>query len=64
MGKAQRVTAEDTVDSAIHMLHKMQAEGWGMESLNAEVEYAKVGDSKPVKIPVATVVTVRLVPRC
>ncbi len=54
-----RVSLEDTVDAAIHLLHKMQSEGWGMETLESEIDYAEVGKTR---LPVGATVTVRLVP--
>lgn len=57
MGK--RIDAEDTVDLATHFLHRLQAEGWGVASIEHQVEYQSVGARK---LPVGATVLVRLVP--
>lgn len=61
----RRIDAADTVDTATHHLHRLAAEGWVLEQLDTKIEYATVAkdpSAKAPKIPVATVVTVRLVP--
>lgn len=61
----RRIDAADTVDTATHHLHRLQAEGWVLERLDTRMEYGTVSKdpkAKTPKIPVAAVITVRLVP--
>jgi hypothetical protein len=59
---AKQVDAGDTIDSATHYLHKLQAEGWTLETLNHTLEYGQSRKHGP-KLLIASVVTVRLIPR-
>lgn len=57
----KRLDAEDTVDSVTHFLHRLQADGWGIESMEHHIDYVapKPGGRK---LPVAASVTVTLTP--
>ena len=58
-----RMDAADTVDVATHLLHRLAAEGWVLESYDFDIEYATPSKNpKDPKLPIASVVTVRLVP--
>lgn len=57
---AKRTDPEDTIDTAIHFLAKLQAEGWGLVNLEQSIDYAKVGKHK---LPYAATVTLKLIPR-
>lgn len=57
----KRLDAEDTVDSALVFLRALQAEGWGVASLDHRVEHAVV-KAGGRKLPVSATVTIRLVP--
>jgi len=59
---SKQVDPGDTIDTATHYLHKLQAEGWTLETLNHELEYGQSRKSGP-KLLIASVVTVRLIPR-
>jgi len=58
---AKRIDAEDTIDVVTHFLHRLQAEGWGIESLEHGIEYAQLGE-KSKKMPVSAMVKIRLIP--
>jgi hypothetical protein len=55
----KRIDPEDTVDVAIHLLQRWQAEGFGVQSCNCDVEYGRVSRRR---FPISVEVTVRLVP--
>lgn len=59
MGK--RYDAADTVDTATNLLHRLQAEGMVLASLDYSMEYATTSPKNP-KLPIGAVVTIRLIP--
>lgn len=56
---AKRLDGQDTIDVATNFLHRWQAEGMGVEQVDTDVEYARVGKHR---LPVRVTVTVSLVP--
>jgi hypothetical protein len=58
----KKIDAGDTIDSATHYLHKLQSEGWTLQHLDHELEYAKSRNGGP-KLLVASKVIIRLIPR-
>ena len=59
---AKQVDPGDTIDGATHYLHKLQSEGWTLERLDHKLEYGESRKGGP-KLLIASVVTVRLIPR-
>lgn len=57
----KRLDAEDTVESALVFLRSLQADGWGVSTLDHRVEYAPVKAGSK-KLPIGATVTIRLVP--
>ncbi len=57
----KRLDAPDTVDAAIHLLAKLQAEGWVLGNIEHAVEYGTTHKSDR-KLPVAATVHIRLLP--
>jgi hypothetical protein len=57
----KRIDPPDTLDPVIGLLHRLQTEGWALDTVEHTVDYARPGD-KARRIPVAAVVTVRLTP--
>lgn len=57
----KRLDAEDTIDTALVTIRALQVAGWGVDSVNHQVEYAQL---KPggKKLPVGAVLTIRLIP--
>ena len=55
----RRTDAADTIDPAVHFLHRLQAEGWGVASIRCEFDHAPIGKHR---LPVEATVTVKLVP--
>ena len=60
MGK-QKIDSSDTVDTATHLLHRLQSEGWMVEGLEWDVESGKSSKDGPRKV-IRAVVVVKLVP--
>lgn len=58
---SKRIDPEDTVDNATHFLHRLQADGWGIESMETEISYGQTSP-KAKKIPTRATVTIRLIP--
>lgn len=57
----KRLDASDTIEGAIHFLHGLAEEGWGVEALEHRVEYVKTG--RPAKrLPIGARVVIRLIP--
>ncbi len=56
---AKRPEAPDTIDTATHLLHRLQLDGWGVCSVICEIEYG-APTSKSRLLPVEATVTVRL----
>ena len=61
MGKP-RLDAIDTVETATHFLHRLQAEGWVLDSLEHHLEYAELSKKGPF-LPVGAEVVIHLIPR-
>lgn len=59
---AKKVDVGDTIDSATHYLHKLQAEGWTLAELSHELEYAKTRKDGP-KLLIGSTLKIKLVPR-
>lgn len=59
MGK--RMDPQDTIDTATHFLHRLQAEGWALSDLEHSIEYAGVSP-KGVRLPVSASVSIKLIP--
>jgi hypothetical protein len=57
----KRIDGADTVDTATHFLHRLQAEGWVLDELEHFVEYSSP-TAKGQKMPISATVTVRLSP--
>jgi hypothetical protein len=66
MASAKRIDPEDTIDSVIFGIVKLQKEGWGLAALNLEIEYQEAGQPGPKpkkrKLPVAATMTINLRP--
>jgi hypothetical protein len=60
MGK-QKIESQDTIDTATHFLHRLQADGWALEGLEQEIEYAQARPGGP-KLVIGSVVTIKLIP--
>jgi hypothetical protein len=56
-----RIDAPDTLDSAIHLLAKLQSEGWCLKRLDQVVDFERL-DKKAPRIPVGTTITIKLIP--
>jgi hypothetical protein len=58
------VDPEDTIDSVVFGIIKLQKEGWALSSMTIDVVYQEPGPQGPKqkkrKLPVETVMTVRL----
>ena len=59
---SKHVDPGDTIDGATHYLHKLQSEGWTLQKLDHELEYAESRKNGP-KLLVASKVIIRLIPR-
>jgi len=57
----KRMDTPDTVDTAIHFLAHLQAEGWGLAHLEQSIEYGQA-TKKGMNIPVGATVTIHLRP--
>lgn len=57
----KRIDAADTVDTATHLLHRLQADGWALEAMEHTLEYAGLSEKSP-KLPVRVVVQIKLIP--
>lgn len=57
----KRLDAQDTVETAIHFLSKLQSEGWSLDHLEQFIEYATLS-KKGVRTPVEAVVKITLRP--
>lgn len=57
----KRLDSPDTVDTAIHFLAHLQAEGWGLAHLEQTIEYGQA-TKKGINIPVGATLTIRLRP--
>ena len=57
----KRYESADTLETALHLLHKLQSEGLVLEDLEWKVKYSKASRKGP-KIPTGAVVTIRLTP--
>lgn len=55
----KRIDFSDTIDEAVHFLHRLQAEGWGVASIQCEFDHSPLGKHR---IPVEATVTVKLIP--
>ncbi len=55
----KRLDGQDTVDVAVHLLHRLQAEGMAVQDCQWSVEYGTVGKTR---LPVSARVVVDLVP--
>lgn len=56
-----RIDMPDTIDPAIHLLQTLQADGWGLETLDHTIDY-QAPTKTHHRIPVAATVTVHLTP--
>ncbi len=57
----KRIDAADSIDTATHLLHRLQADGWVLDTIQSEAEYYQAKDEAP-KLPIRTVVTIALIP--
>jgi len=58
----KRIDTPDTLEPVLGLLMRLQADGWGLQSVTHDIDYAAPGDGHR-HIPVGGTVTVRLVPR-
>ena len=58
----KRVDPEDTIDNVVFGIIKLQKEGWALSSMTIEVEYESPEKGKKRRLPVETLLTVRLRP--
>lgn len=58
---AKRIEPSDTVDTAIHFLHRLAADGWAVQSIVCGID-SQAPSAKGVKVPIEATVTVRLIP--
>lgn len=56
---SKRIDAEDTVDTAVHFLHRLQVDGWAVTAVACDIDYHALGKHR---LPVEATVTVKLVP--
>ena len=56
-----RLDCPDTVESAVHFLMKLAADGWGIKSVEYEIEHGKVAKSAN-RLPVEATLKIRLIP--
>lgn len=56
-----RINGEDTVDNLTHFLHRLQADGWGIVTMDHKIRYDKV-TQKGRKIPTSAKIVVELIP--
>lgn len=57
----KRIDSSDTIDEATHYLHRLQSAGWGLQSIEHEIEYGSASPKSP-KLPIRATVTIRLIP--
>lgn len=62
MGSKNRIDMPDTLDPVIGLLHRLQAEGWGLAALDHSIEYSRTTPKSP-QFPTSATVTVRLIPK-
>lgn len=55
------IGGNDTVDNATHLLHRLQADGWGVRNVSVEFDYAAL-DGKASRLLVGATVHVELIP--
>jgi len=55
-----RIDAQDTVDVATNLLHRLQSEGWALSLLEWDVAYAT--SEKGPKMPISAKVIIELEP--
>jgi hypothetical protein len=53
---------EETIDSVIFGIVKLQKEGWALSGLDLQIEYESPEKGKKRRLPVAATMTVRLRP--
>ncbi len=58
----KRVDPEDTIDSVVFGIVKLQKEGWALSGMDLEIEYESPEKGKKRRLPVAATMTVRLRP--
>lgn len=51
----------DTVESAVHFLMKLAADGWGIKSVEYEIEHGKA-TKNATRMPVGATLKIRLIP--
>ncbi len=57
----KRLDAADSVDTATHLLHRLQSDGWVVDSIQTDCEYHEAKEGAP-KLPIRNIVTIALVP--
>jgi|GEM_PF-2150648 hypothetical protein len=66
MASAKRIDPEDTIDSVIFGIVKLQKEGWALSGLSLEIQYQEPQPAgqkpKKHKLPVEATMVVRLRP--
>jgi hypothetical protein len=58
---AKAISSSDTVDNATHFLHRLQADGWAIKSIDTDFDYASTTPKSP-KFPVEATITIKLLP--
>ena len=58
----RRMDAVDTIDTATNYLHRLQSDGWALESIEHNIEYAELSKKGPL-LPIGAELTIRLIPR-
>ena len=56
-----RVETPDTLDDVVHLVCRMQSEGWGLDHLDWSVEYETIGKHGK-RIPIGIILNATLVP--
>ena len=62
MAGKRRLDAIDTIDTATHLLHRLQSEGWVLDSIEHHLEYTELSKKGPF-LPIGAEVTIHLIPR-
>lgn len=57
----KKIDPGDTIDTATHFFHRLQAEGWTLTQFNHELEYSESATGQ--KLLVGSTVTVKMIPR-
>lgn len=57
----KRMDGADTIEMAVHYIAKMASEGWVLDNLEHQIEYAQLSPKAP-RLPMKATVTITLIP--